>query len=84
MNTKKQIIRSRRIRARVRETKAFLSLTNIQQEIVNTGQNITAIHKGLESVKVNGILFWEHNSQNSINNAEIIRELYANSLEVKF
>jgi hypothetical protein len=84
MNTKKQIIRSRRIRARVRETKAFLGLTNIQQEIINTGQNITAIHKGLETAKANGILFWEHNSQNSINNAEIIRELYANSLEVKF
>ena len=84
MRTKKEIIRSRRIRARVRETQAFQSLSKIQQRIVVTGQNITAIYKGLESVKANGILLWEHNSQNSINNSEVIRELYTRSLEVKF
>ncbi|MFV5696665.1 hypothetical protein ACM55G_14645 [Flavobacterium sp. LB3P122] len=84
MKTKKSIISSRRIRAKVRETQAFLSLSKIQQEIVNTGQNITAIFKGFEVVKQNGIKYWERYSQNSRNNAEIIRELYGNSLEVKF
>jgi hypothetical protein len=83
MNTKKQIIRSRRIRARVRETQAFLRLGKFQQNIVNTGQNITAIYRSLETVKTIGIGKWEQVSQNSINNSEIVRELYANSLEVK-
>jgi hypothetical protein len=84
MKTKKEIIRSRRIRARVRETKAYLSLGKIQQRIVNTGQNITAIFKSIETVKNVGIGQWDQISQNSINNKEIVRELYANSLEVKF
>lgn len=84
MKTKKEIIKSRRIRARVRETQAFQSLSKIQQRVVNTGQNITAIYKGFQVVKQNGIKHWETFSQNSRNNAEIIRELYGNSLEVKF
>lgn len=84
METKKSIISSRRIRAKVRETQAFTSLTKAQQEIVKTGQNITAIFNGFQAVKINGVVHWETFSQNSQNNAEIIRELYANSLEVKF
>ena len=84
METKKEILKSRRIRAKVKETQAFLSLTKTQQKVANTGQNITAIFKGIEAVKVHGILHWETFSQNSQNNSEIIRELYANSLEVKF
>lgn len=84
MKTKKQIIKSRRIRSRVRETQAYLSLGKIQRNIVNTGQNITAIHKSLETVKTIGIAEWEKASLNSINNQEIVRELYANSLEVNF
>jgi predicted nucleic acid-binding Zn finger protein len=84
MTTKKEIIRSRRIRSRVRETQAFSSLGKFQQQIVNTGQNITAIHRSLETVKSIGLGKWEKISQNSINNSEIVRELYANSLGVKF
>jgi hypothetical protein len=84
METKKQIIRSRRIRSRVRETQVYLSLGKIPQQIVNTGQNITAIHRSLETVKSIGIKQWDHVSQNNSNNKEIVRELYANSLEVKF
>lgn len=84
METKKEVIKSRRIRAKVKETQAFLSLSKPQQQIAKTGQNITAIHKGIEEVKVHGVLQWETFSQHSRNNSEIIRELYANSLEVKF
>lgn len=84
MNTKKEIIRSRRIRARVRETQVYLSLGKIPQLIVNTGQNITAIHRSLENVRSIGIKQWEQVSQNNSNNKEIVRELYANGLEVKF
>jgi hypothetical protein len=83
MKAKKEIIRSRRIRARVRETQAYLSLGKIPQLIVNTGQNITAIFRSLETVRNIGIKEWEQVSQNSINNKEIVRELYANSLEVQ-
>jgi hypothetical protein len=84
METKKEIISTRRIRAKVKETQAFLALNKAQRDIVNTGQNITAIRKGIEAVKLNGFLHWETFSQNSRNNSEIIREIYANSLEVKF
>jgi negative regulator of sigma E activity len=84
METKKNSISTRRIRAKVNDTHAFLALNKVQRDIVNTGQNITAIYKGLEEVKTNGVLHWETFSQNSRNNAEIIREIYTNSLEVKF
>lgn len=84
MKTKKEIIRSRRIRARVRETQAFLSLGKFQRNIVNSGQNITAIHKSLETVRTLGVKQWEQVSQNSINNSEIVRELYANDQVVNF
>jgi hypothetical protein len=84
MNTKKEIISSRRIRSRVRETQAFLRLGKFQKTMINSGQNITAIYRSFETVKTIGIKQWEKISQNSQANAEIIRELYVNQLEVKF
>lgn len=84
METKKEIIKSRRIRARVKATQAFMGLSKAQQIIASTGQNVTAIFKGLEVVSTHGVLHWETFSHNSVPNAEIIRELYVNSLEVKF
>ncbi|MBC5840776.1 hypothetical protein H8R23_05105 [Flavobacterium sp. F-380] len=84
METKKEIISNRRIRAKVKETQVFLALNKVQQGIVSTRQNLTAISNGVASVKVNGIVHWETFSQNSRNNSEIIREIYTNSLEVKF
>ncbi|MBC7847230.1 MAG: hypothetical protein H7Y10_12135 [Flavobacterium sp.] len=84
MQTKNKAPKNGTIRRRVRATQVFQNLGKIQQGIVSTGQNIKAIHSSLKVVKQNGIKHWESVSQNSQNNAEIIRELYANELEVKF
>jgi hypothetical protein len=84
MDTKTAIINSSRIGEKVKKTQAFLALNKAQRDIASTGQNITAIGKGIAAVKLNGFLHWETFSQNSRNNTEIIREIYANSLEVKF
>ena len=84
MEGKKNSISTRIIRTQVKGTHAFLALNKVQRDIVNTGQNITAISKGLEEVRINGILHWETISHNCRNNRKIIREIYTNSLEVKF
>lgn len=84
MQTKIQPPKNGTIRRRVRATQVFQNLGKVQQEIVSTGQNIKAIHSSLFVVKQNGIKHWESVSQNSRNNAEIIRELYVKQLEVKF
>jgi hypothetical protein len=51
--------------------------------MISTTQNLTAIGKSLAVVEKNGVKHWEQHSQNNQNNAEIIRELYMNQLEVK-
>jgi hypothetical protein len=84
MEGKKNTAGTRIIRVQVNGTHAFLALNKVQRDIINTGQNITAICKGLEEVKTNGVLHWEIFSQNCKNNREIIREIYTNSLEVTF
>ena len=71
-------------RKKVIATQVFQNLGKVQQEIASTGQNIKAIHSSFLVVKQQGIKHWEFVSQNSRNNAEIIRELYVNQLEVKF
>jgi len=84
METKIKAPKNGAIRRRVRATQAFNQLRPIQQELVCCSQNLKAINNSLFVVKQNGIKHWEKISQNSHNNAEIIRELYANQLEVKF
>lgn len=71
-------------RSKVVATQVYQNLGKIQQQIVSAGQNVKAIRSSFLVVKQNGIKYWESVSQNSRNNAEIIRELYANQLEVKF
>jgi len=71
-------------RKKVITTQVFQNLGKVQQEIASTGQNIKAIYSSLLVAKKRGIKHWESISQNSRNNAEIIRELYANQIEVKF
>ncbi|MEO8532830.1 MAG: hypothetical protein ABI441_03735 [Flavobacterium sp.] len=71
-------------RRKVQNTQVYLSLGKIQKEIISTQQNLSAIGKSLAFVEKNGIKIWEKVSGNSINNAEIIREIHAKNLEVKF
>lgn len=84
MVTKIKAPKNGAIRKRVRATQVFKKLRPIQQELTCCSQNLRAINNSLFVVKQNGIKHWEKISQNSPNNAEIIRELYANQLEVKF
>lgn len=84
MQTKIKVPKNGTIRRKVRATQVFQNLGRVQQDIASTGQNIKAIHCSLFVAKQHGIKHWEAVSQNSRNNAEIIRELYANQLEVKF
>jgi len=82
--TKIKVPRSVTIRRRVRATAVFLNSNKVQQDILTTNQNLNAINSSLFVAKKHGIKHWESVSQNSRNNTEIIRELYANQLEVKF
>ena len=84
MEKNKTIAKNRRIRSKVKSTATYGALSKAKQMIANTGQKITAIFKSLETVKAIGIKNWELISQNSAVNAEIVRELYINSLDVKF
>jgi len=70
-------------RKKVQNTQVYQSLGKVQKEIVSTRQNLDAIGKSLEVVEKNGIKHWEQVSQNSPNNAEIIRELYSKNLTVQ-
>jgi hypothetical protein len=61
----------------------FLALNKVCSVItVNTGQNITAICKGLEE-ETNGVLHWEPFPEQPEQRRDN-REIYTNSLEVKF
>lgn len=71
-------------RRKVQDTQVYKSLGKIQKGIVNTRQNLSAINTSLKFVKENGVKKWEQVSENSVNNAEIIREIHAKNLEVKF
>lgn len=71
-------------RRKVQNTQAYKSLGKIQKEIISTQQNLNAIGKSLDFVEKNGVKVWETVSGNSLNNAEIIREIHAKNLEVKF
>lgn len=84
MQTKIKVPRSGTIRRRVRTTAVFINSNKVQQDILSTNQNLNAINSSLFLAKKHGIKHWEKVSQNSRNNAEIIRELYVNQLEVKF
>ena len=70
-------------RQKVQNTQVYQSLNKVQKDMISTTQNLTAIGKSLVVVEQNGIKHWEEVSQNSRNNAEIIRELYSKSLIVK-
>lgn len=69
-------------RHKVQNTQVFQSLNKVQKDMVSTTQNLTAIGKSLTVVEQKGIKHWQEVSQNSPNNAEIIRELYSKSLTV--
>lgn len=84
MQTKIKVPRSGTIRRRVRASQVFINSNKVQQDILTTNQNLNAINSSLFVAKQNGIKHWEKISQNTHNNAEIIRELYVNQLEVKF
>ena len=75
-------VKIKNFRQKVQSTQVFQSLGSMQKQIVSTRQNIDAISKSLTVVEEKGIKHWEQHSQNSLNNAEIIRELYAKSLNV--
>jgi len=70
-------------RQNVKNTEVYQSLDSVQKGIISTRQNLDAIGKSLEFVQENGIKIWEDITQNSLNNAEIIRELHIKNLEVK-
>jgi hypothetical protein len=53
----------------------YQALGTVQKQIISTRQNIDAIGKTYANRK-EGVKRWEETSQNSRNNAEIIRELY--------
>ncbi|MFW0737606.1 hypothetical protein [Flavobacterium sp. T12S277] len=72
------------LRRKVHDTQVYQSLGKIQRGIVNTRQNLSAINTSLKFVKEKGVKEWEQVSQNSISNAEIIREIHTKNLEVKF
>jgi len=84
MQTKIKAPKKGTIRRRVRASQVFIKSNKVQQDILTTNQNLNAINSSLFVAKKHGIKHWETFSQNSRNNAEIIRELYANQLEVKF
>jgi hypothetical protein len=84
MQTKIKAPKNGTIRKRVRTTRVFRDSNRIQQGIISTNQNLKAINNSLFLVKQKGIKHWETISQNTRSNAEIIRELYTNQLEVKF
>lgn len=71
------------LRKKVKATQVFTNLNTFHKEIVNTRQNLKAIGKSLLVIEKEGIKNWEERTQNSYNNAEIIREIYAKHLEVK-
>lgn len=69
-------------RHKVQNTKVYQSLNKVQKDMISTTQNLTAIGKSLAVVEQKGIKHWEQHSQNNLNNAEIIRELYVKNLTV--
>ncbi|NRT11505.1 hypothetical protein [Flavobacterium sp. 14A] len=71
------------IRERVKASQAFRTINSAQKNIINSSQNIRAIRKGFLRLKTLGIVEWEKAFKGSNTNAEIIRELYINSLIIK-
>jgi hypothetical protein len=71
------------IRERVKASQTFSSINKAQKTIVNSSQNIRAIRKGFLRLKTLGIVEWEKAFKGNDTNAEIIRELYINSLIIK-
>jgi hypothetical protein len=69
-------------RQKVQSTQVYQALGTVQKQIISTRQNIDAIGKSLMLIEKEGVKRWEETSQNSRNNAEIIRELYAKSLTI--
>lgn len=69
-------------RQKVQSTQVYQALGTVQKQIISTRQNIDAIGKSLMIIEKEGVKRWEEVSQNSRNNAEIIRELYAKNLTV--
>ena len=84
METKKRMPRNKTLKQRVKETQLYKGLNDVQKECLRRSQNVMVIERGLLILKQAGMKRWISVSKYSINNEAVIRELYANSLEVKF
>lgn len=74
----------KKFRVMVKETAVYRSLNRVNKDIITNSKNLNSIFKSLKDLKEEGIIKWETSHFNSKKNAEIIRELYINSLEVTF
>ena len=84
METTTRLPRNKRLKQRVRETQVYKSLNTVQKEMISQTQNVMVIERGLSIIQDAGIQRWKQVSKYSQNNDAVIRELYANELEVKF
>lgn len=76
--------RSKALKQKVKDTQLYKGLNAVQKELLRTAQNIIVIERGLFILSEVGVKQWSTVTRYSQNNDAVIRELYANSLEVKF
>jgi uncharacterized membrane protein YukC len=76
--------RSKALKQRVKKTKVYQGLNDIQKEFIRHSQNIMVIERGLFIIMQAGVKEWSRVSKYSLNNEAVIRELYANNLKVQF
>lgn len=83
MDTKKRLPRNKALKQRVQKSQVYKGLNYIQKQFIRQSQNIMVIERGLFIIMEAGVEKWSTVSKYSVNNKAVIRELYANNLEVQ-